>query len=198
MAGARAVFASFAVALVVAACLAPVPARAASLADLRAQAQSAGLSPGSGGAGEQAALDRLGRIALAFLDVAESGDAGAVSTYEAIAGPLERSYDAHRRALDRMSQSVIDADGDMDAMAESPAYREHQALAAQALYYLQLAALPRRAALRLGEGAEAPRRGGGGFRRVRDRPERQSDRRREQARARARLSRARPGGLGDR
>lgn len=111
-------------------------ARAASLADLRAQAQSAGLSPGSGGAGEQAAIDRLGRIALQFLDVADTGDAGAASAYEAIAGPLERSYEVHRQALDRMNQSVIDADGDMDAMAESPTYKEHQALAAQALYYL--------------------------------------------------------------
>lgn len=109
---------------------------AASLADLRAQAQSAGLSPGSGGAGEQAAIDRLGRIALQFLDVADAGDSGAASAYEAIAGPLERSYEIHRQALDRMNQSVIDADGNMDAMMESPAYKEHQALAAQALYYL--------------------------------------------------------------
>ncbi len=107
-------------------------AEAASAAELRSQAQAAGLSPGSGGAGEQAALDRLGRIALAFLD-ADGADSG---TYEAIAGPLERSYEAHRQALDRMSQSVIDADGDMDAMADSPTYKEHQALAAQALYYL--------------------------------------------------------------
>lgn len=114
----------------------PAAGWSASLGELRAQAQSAGLSPGSGGAGEQAALDRLGRVALAFLDAAESADAGATATYEAIAGPLERSYEAHRRALDRMNQSVIDADGDMDAMAESPTYKDHQALAAQALYYL--------------------------------------------------------------
>ena len=114
----------------------PMVAEAASLGELRAQAQSAGLVPGSGGAGEQAALDRLGRVALAFLDAADSADAGAVATYEAIAGPLERSYDAHRQAMDRMSQGIIDADGDMDALAASPAYKEHQALAAQALYYL--------------------------------------------------------------
>lgn len=120
----------------VATCGAPAATQAASLAELRAQAQSAGLSPGSGGAGEQAALDRLGRIALAFLDAADGADAGAVGTYEAIAGPLERSYEAHRQALDRMNQGVIDADGDMDAMADSPIYKEHQALAAQALYYL--------------------------------------------------------------
>ncbi len=114
----------------------PSPSAAASLAELRAEAQSAGLSPGSGGQGEQAAIDRLGRIALQFLDAADAGDSGAASTYEAIAGPLERSYEAHRQALDHMSQSVIDADGDMDAMMGSPAYKEHQALAAQALYYL--------------------------------------------------------------
>src|SRR5689334_15472007 len=85
----------------------PTVAGAASLGELRAQAQSAGLVPGSGGAGEQAALDRLGRVALAFLDAAEAADAGAVGTYEAIAGPLERSYEVHRQAMDRMSQGVI-------------------------------------------------------------------------------------------
>src|SRR5262245_41738498 len=122
---------------VVAAASAPASrCTAASLAELRAEAQSAGLSPGSGGAGEQAAIDRLGRIALAFLDAADVSDTGAAAAYEAIAGPLERSYEVHRQALDRMNQSVIDADGDMDAMAESAAYREHQALAAQGLYYL--------------------------------------------------------------
>lgn len=127
-----------ALALVAGALVAGTPAcvTGASLADLRAQAQGAGLSPGAGGAAEQAAIDRLGRIALQFLDAADAADAGAASTYEAIAGPLERSYEYHRQALDRMSRGVIDADGDMDAMAESPAYKEHQALAAQALYYL--------------------------------------------------------------
>jgi len=122
--------------LVAGACLVAAPAWAASLSELRAQAQSAGLSPGSGGAAEQAAIDRLGRIALAFLDAADSGDGGAAGAYEAIAGPLERSYEYHRQALDRASQDVSGRDGDMDAMAESPAYKEHQGLAAQALYYL--------------------------------------------------------------
>ena len=85
---------------------------------------------------EQATIDRLGRAALAFLDSADSGQGASVGQYEAIAGPLERSYETHRQMLDRMSQDVIDRDGDMDAMAESPTYKEHQALAAQALYYL--------------------------------------------------------------
>ena len=176
----------------------PAAGCAASLAELRAQAQSAGLSPGSGGAGEQAALDRLGRIALAFLDAADGGDAGAAGTYEAIAGPLERSYESHRQALDRMSQSVIDADGDMDAMAESPTYKEHQALAAQALYYLNW--LRYRGALLYGAAKrrELLDKAAAGLRRVRDRAERQSDRRREPARARARLPRARSRRLGDR
>ena len=109
---------------------------AASMADLRAEAKSIGLVPGSGGAGEQAALDRMGKVALAFLDAADAGEAGAVATYEAIAEPLERSYHAHRNALDALSKGVIDADGDLDALYESPAWKEHQQLAAQALYYL--------------------------------------------------------------
>jgi len=99
-------------------CLASLPCRAAHAQD------------------DQASIDRLGRSALAFLDSADSGQGGSVAQYEAIAGPLERSYEYHRKALDGMSQDVIDRDGDMDAMAESPTYKQHQALAAQALYYL--------------------------------------------------------------
>ena len=111
-------------------------ARAASLGDLRAQARAVAISPGSGGAAEQAALERLGRLALDFLDAADSGEAGAISAYEAIVDPLERSYQAHRDALDHASKAVIDADGDLDALYESASWREHQQLAAQALYYV--------------------------------------------------------------
>ena len=112
------------------------PAAAASLADVRARAQSVAISPGSGGAAEQGALERLGRLAVEFLDAADAGESGAGSAYEAIAGPLERSYRAHRAALDGLSKSVIEADGDMDALYETAAWREHQALAAQGLYFL--------------------------------------------------------------
>jgi TolA-binding protein len=109
---------------------------AASMADLRAQANAVAISPGSGGAAEEGALDRLGRIALAFLAAVEGDATGARATYEAIAGPLERSHAAHRAALDRLSQRVVDEDGDMDALFESAVWRQHQALATQSLYYL--------------------------------------------------------------
>ena len=112
------------------------PATAASLADIRARAESVAISPGSGGTAEQGALERLGRLAVEFLDAADAGESGAGSAYEAIAGPLERSYRAHRAALDGLSKGVIDADGDMDALYETAAWREHQALAAQGLYFL--------------------------------------------------------------
>src|SRR5258705_6468104 len=68
----------------------PSRSSAASLGELKAQAQSAGLSPGSGGAGEQAAIDRLGRTALAFLDAADAGEAGAARTDQGDAGPPRR------------------------------------------------------------------------------------------------------------
>jgi TolA-binding protein len=109
---------------------------AASMGDLRGQANAVGLVPGSGGPGEQAALERMGRVALEFLDAADSGEGGGAGTYEAIAGPMDRSYHAHRDALDHLSKSVIEADGDLDALYESAAWKEHQQLAAQALYYL--------------------------------------------------------------
>ena len=111
-------------------------AGAASLGDLRAQARSVGISPGSGGPGEQAAVERLGRIALEFLDAVDAGGGDAAGAYEAIAGPLEQSYEAHKAALDRMSRGVIDSDGDLDALYESAPWQEHQQIAAQALYYL--------------------------------------------------------------
>jgi len=114
----------------------PRPVTAASLAELRAQARAVAIEPGAGGGAEQAAIDRLGHLALEFLDAADTGEAGALGAYEAIVEPLERSYHAHREALDGMSKGVIDADGDLDALYESPAWRDHQQLAAQALYYL--------------------------------------------------------------
>jgi len=109
---------------------------AASMAELKSEAHAVGLSPGSGGSAEQAALERMGKLALEFLDAADVGEAGGVATYEAIAEPLERSYQSHRQALDAMSKGVIDADGDLDALYESAQWKEHQQLAAQALYYL--------------------------------------------------------------
>ena len=115
---------------------AAAPAGAASMADLRAQAKAVGISPGSGGPGEAAAIDRLGKLAIDFLDAADEGEAGGAATYEAIADPLERSYHSHRDALDRASKSVIDADGDLDALYETPSWKEHTQLAAASLYYL--------------------------------------------------------------
>ena len=106
------------------------------MAELRSEAHAVGLSPGSGGASEQAALERMGKLALEFLDAADAGEAGGVATYEAIAEPMERSYHEHRQALDAMSKGVMDADGDLDALYESPQWKEHQQLAAEALYYL--------------------------------------------------------------
>ncbi len=111
-------------------------ALAASMGELRAQAKAVGISPGSGGPGEAAAIDRLGRLAIEFLDAADSGESGGVAAYEAITDPLERSYHAHRDALDRASKDVIDRDGDIDALYETPAWKEHTQLAAAALYYL--------------------------------------------------------------
>ena len=114
----------------------PPSAHAASMSDLRAQARAAGLVPGSGGAAEEAAIDRLGRLAIQLIDAADARAPGTVEAYEAISAPLERSHEAHREALDRLSQRVVDEDGDMDALFETPAWREHQALATQSLYYL--------------------------------------------------------------
>ncbi|HYC00330.1 MAG TPA: tetratricopeptide repeat protein [Candidatus Limnocylindrales bacterium] len=78
-------------------------------------------------------MEQLGKQALSLL---ESNAPPSAAQYESIAGPLERIYDTHRKALDGMSKAVIAADGDMDALFETPQWRDHQAQAAQALYYL--------------------------------------------------------------
>jgi hypothetical protein len=112
------------------------PVGAASMGELKAQADGVAITPGAGGDAEEAAIDRLGRIALQFLDALDTGPSGAAATYRAIVTPLERSHEAHRAALDRLSQRVVDEDGDMDALFASPVWHEHQALATQSLYYL--------------------------------------------------------------
>ncbi|HYC56050.1 MAG TPA: tetratricopeptide repeat protein [Candidatus Binatia bacterium] len=78
-------------------------------------------------------VEQLGKQALALL---ESNSAPSANQYESLAGPLQRIYDSHRNALDSMSKQVIASDGDMDALFETPQWKEHQAQAAQALYYL--------------------------------------------------------------
>jgi TolA-binding protein len=109
--------------------------------DIRAQ-QSAGRLDAKA---QQAAIRQLGPLGLAFVDLsdraARTGNERReketlLSVYEAISEPLDRIYDTNSGKLDRLAKAVMDQDGDLDALYETAEWKEAQAVAAQALYYL--------------------------------------------------------------
>ncbi len=130
----------------------PASVRALSLAELRAQAQQiaaerARLASGgaAGAAAEQALIERLGPLVLAFID--ESDRAARAGTeeqardalrpaFESVREPLEAIYAGRSGLLERQARAVMDADGDLEALYETPEWQQSQAIAARALYYL--------------------------------------------------------------
>lgn len=123
---------------------------AQSAADLRSSAReitseiAAQKSGGSfNAAAQQRAVERLGKLALAFISVSDrasnagGGERSALTgAYEAIATPLDDIYDRNVGDLERKAKQIMDQDGDLDALYETPAFKEEQAVASQALYFL--------------------------------------------------------------
>jgi pentatricopeptide repeat protein len=96
-------------------------------------------------AAQRAAVDRLGKLALGYIDVSDrTANAGGegrerdalLSTYEAVSAPLDQIYDQNSGTLDRLTKQVMDEDGDLEALYETPAYKDAQLVASQALYFL--------------------------------------------------------------
>jgi len=96
-------------------------------------------------AAQQRAVDRLGKLALAYIDLSDrSANAGGEgrdrealrSAYQAINDPLENVYDQNSGGLDRMAKKIMDEDGDLEALYETPAFKDAQLVATHALYYL--------------------------------------------------------------
>ncbi|HVN85870.1 MAG TPA: tetratricopeptide repeat protein [Candidatus Binatia bacterium] len=94
---------------------------------------------------QQSAIQQLGQLALSYIDQTDRAvragtdtrDKDALlSTYEAISEPLERVYDKNRNQLEQSAKSVMDQDGDLEALYDTPQWKESQMLASQALYYL--------------------------------------------------------------
>ena len=126
------------------------PALAQSAGELRSSARevsseiAAQKSAGSFNAtAQQHAVERLGKLALAFISLSDrasnagGGDREALSsTYQAIATPLDDIYDRNVGNLERKAKQVMDQDGDLDALYDTPAFKEEQAVASQALYFL--------------------------------------------------------------
>jgi tetratricopeptide (TPR) repeat protein len=132
--------------------LAAPAAHAESAGELRAAARAVGgavAAQKAGGhfdtAAQRDAVSRLGKLALAYIDLSErTANAGNLGrdraalrgAYEAVGSPLEQIYDRNNGALERMTKQVMDADGDLEALYDTQPYRDAQLVASQALYFL--------------------------------------------------------------
>jgi tetratricopeptide (TPR) repeat protein len=136
------------IARVAAACLlalvAARPAAAMSAAEIRNQARQ--ISGASGdAASEQHRIEQLGPLVLDFIDQCDDAARGGADlrkrddlrgAFEALYGPLNGIYQARSSKLESMSRAIMDQDGDLEALYETKDFRESQAVAAAALYYL--------------------------------------------------------------
>jgi TolA-binding protein len=131
---------------------AAAPALAQSGGDLRGSAREiAGEVAAQRSAGkldvaaQQRAVERLGRLTLSFISLSDrasyaGGEArereGLTGSYEAISTPLQEIYDRNSSTLERLAKQVMDEDGDLEALYETPEFKNAQAVASQALYFL--------------------------------------------------------------
>ena len=127
-------------------------AQAQSAAELRARAREITADIAAQEAGkrfdsvaQQRAVERLGPLALGFIALSDRTSAAGAegrerealsAAYDAVSAPLESLYDTNSGALDRMAKGVMDEDGDLEALYETPAFKNAQLVASQALYYL--------------------------------------------------------------
>ncbi len=141
-----------AVGLVVLILIAAPPVNAQSAGEVRAGVRAiAGEIVAQKGAGrfdaaaQRAAVDRLGKLALGYVDLADrTANAGGearehdalLSAYQAVSTPLEEIYDQNGGSIDRLTKRVMDEDGDLEALYETQAYKDAQLVASQALYFL--------------------------------------------------------------
>lgn len=127
-----------------AALLAALPAAAApSPGELRVRARAIGGATGDA-AVEQQRVAALGELVLAFIAVSDEAARNGSDrarrdelrgAFEAIDTPLESIYAARSGRLEALARGVMDQDGDLEALYESKAFTESQAVAAAALYY---------------------------------------------------------------
>lgn len=132
--------------------LCPQTAGAQSLNEVRAQAhQIAGEIAAQRSAGsfnvaaQQRAVDRLGKLALMYIELSdhaayaggETREREALSSaYDAVTNPLDDIYDRNSANLERMVKQVMDEDGDLEALYETQPFKEGQVVASQSLYFL--------------------------------------------------------------
>jgi hypothetical protein len=92
---------------------------------------------------QRAAVERLSGPALAFVALSDRdslagkrGGKARRAAYEAISAPIEDIYELNSGSIERSVQKIIDEDGDLEALYETPAFQESQSVAAHALYLL--------------------------------------------------------------
>lgn len=116
-----------------------------SAAQMAAQIDAKKAAGSLDGAAQSRAIEDLGKLALQFIELSEQTASrgsekadreGLLGAYQAVATPLEALYDQSAGALDRMARKIMDEDGDLEALYESPEYRQGQTVGVQALYYL--------------------------------------------------------------
>ena len=96
-------------------------------------------------AAQQRAVERLGKLALGYIDLSDrAANAGGATrereallgAYQAVAAPLEDIYQQNSAYLERAVKQVMDEDGDLEALYETQQWKEAQLVASQALYFL--------------------------------------------------------------
>jgi outer membrane protein assembly factor BamD (BamD/ComL family) len=95
-------------------------------------------------AAERRLIDALGALSLEYIDESDAiqrrgggdSDKALKSAFEAVQFPLNGIYQTRDGRMEKLSRAVMDEDGDLEALYETTEYRESQAVAARALYFL--------------------------------------------------------------
>ena len=120
----------------------------ASFSQVRARGEqlAAGRAAAQGDpATEKRLIEDLGQLVLEFIDDSDALQRGGRedaekaaqrAAFAAVYDPLSALYTARSGQMEKSARAVMDADGDLEALYDSADWRTAQALAAQALYYL--------------------------------------------------------------
>ena len=134
----------------------PSPSHAATIAELLAQARQAQSqvrslkSQGWGVEEKQRVVQLLGPMALNFLSAPDLAQAASNQKsqvrelYDLLSDPLDSIYDQSVARLESLSKSVMDRDGDLEALYETKDWKETQSVALASAIFSELAALCRR------------------------------------------------------
>jgi hypothetical protein len=124
--------------------LAAATAGALAAGEIRSQARQL-----AGPAGDTAAdlrrVEQLGPLVVAFIELSDEAARNGTEAqrrdelrgaFDAVYAALDPIYQARSRRLEAMARTVMDQDGDLEALYETAEFRDAQRVAAAALYYL--------------------------------------------------------------